>query len=182
VNDRRVFAVFKAPDEGTYRSCRRDAPQEEQAFDIVDEVRQSDLRLRSRDPAEVNGAGGWFVYTNGKTAPDSAQSDSNVPFDVPNPPQGRFAAATDMNGPGRRILYRDVMVDGRYRLHLTVFYVNAGGFSTLQIDGTIGRQSAVSDRPRDTVSTAHLAGERPSARQHLPWCTRRSKPSRTPRP
>ena len=42
--------MFKAPNEGNYRSCRRDAPQEEQAFDIVDEVRQSDLRLRSRDP------------------------------------------------------------------------------------------------------------------------------------
>ena len=45
-----MFAVFKAPDEGNYRSCRRDAPQEEQAFDIVYEVRQSDLRRRSRDP------------------------------------------------------------------------------------------------------------------------------------
>src|ERR1700726_2633122 len=45
-----VFAMFKASDEGNYRSCRRDAPQEEQAFDIVDEIRQSDLRLRSRDP------------------------------------------------------------------------------------------------------------------------------------
>jgi len=53
----------------------------------------------------------------------------NLPFDVPNPPQGKFAAVTDMNGPGRRILYRDVTLDGRYRLHLTVFYVNAGGFS-----------------------------------------------------
>jgi hypothetical protein len=42
--------MFKAPDEGNYRSCRCDAPQEEQAFDIVDEVRQADLRLRSRDP------------------------------------------------------------------------------------------------------------------------------------
>src|SRR6202023_3236751 len=42
--------MFKAPDEGNYRSCRRDASREEQAFDIVDEVRQSDLRLRSRDP------------------------------------------------------------------------------------------------------------------------------------
>lgn len=30
------------------------------------------------------------------------------------------------------------MLDGRYRLHLTVFYVNAGGFSALQTDGTIG--------------------------------------------
>ncbi len=42
--------MFKAPDEGNYRSCRRDAPQEEQAFDIVDEVRQSDLRRRSSNP------------------------------------------------------------------------------------------------------------------------------------
>src|SRR5438270_8355951 len=41
--------MFKASDEGNCRSCRRDAPQEEQAFDIVDEIRQSDLRLRSRD-------------------------------------------------------------------------------------------------------------------------------------
>src|SRR2546421_12726965 len=40
----------KTPDEGNYRSCRCDAPQEEQALDIVDEVRQPDLRLRSRDP------------------------------------------------------------------------------------------------------------------------------------
>ena len=43
-----------------------------------------------------------------------------------------------MNGPGRRILYRDVTLDGRYRLHVTAFYVNTGGFSTLQTDGTIG--------------------------------------------
>ena len=42
--------------------------------------------------------------------------------------EGKVAAVTDMNGPGRCILYRDVMLDGRYILHLTVFYVNAGGF------------------------------------------------------
>ena len=89
---------------------------------------------------DVNGAGGWFVYTSGKTSPAPAQSDFNVPFDVPNPPQGKFAAVTDMNGPGRRILYRDVMLNGRYRLRLTVFYVNAGGFDALQTDGTIGDQ------------------------------------------
>jgi retinol-binding protein 3 len=78
-----------------------------------------------------SGAGGWFIYTNGKIAPEPAQSDPNVPFDVPDPPQGRFAAVTDMAGPGRRILYRDVMLDGRYRLHLTVFYVNSSGFSAI---------------------------------------------------
>ena len=36
-----------------------------------------------------------------------------------------------MAGPGRRILYRDVVLDGRYRLHLTVFYVSSSGFSAV---------------------------------------------------
>ena len=31
-----------------------------------------------------------------------------------------------MNGPGTRILYKDISLDGRYRLRLTVFYVNGG--------------------------------------------------------
>jgi hypothetical protein len=77
---------------------------------------------------DVEGDGGWFVYTNGKAAPQPARSDPNVPFDVPNPPQGRFGAVTDMSGPGRRIMYRDVTLDGRYRVHLTVFYVDTAGF------------------------------------------------------
>jgi D-alanyl-D-alanine carboxypeptidase len=77
------------------------------------------------------GSGSWFVYSDGKTPPDPAQSDPNVPFDVPNPPQGKFAAVTDMRGGGTRILYRDAKLDGRFRLHMTVFYVNmAGGFSS----------------------------------------------------
>src|SRR2546426_11490767 len=50
MNDRRGVCGVKAPGERKLSICRRDAPQEEQAFDIVDEVRQSDLRLRSRDP------------------------------------------------------------------------------------------------------------------------------------
>jgi hypothetical protein len=78
------------------------------------------------------GSGGWFVYTDGRRAPDPGQSNSNVPFDVPNPPQGKFAAVTDTNGPGTRILYRDVKLDGRFRLHLTVFYAGVGGFSSPQ--------------------------------------------------
>ena len=59
------------------------------------------------------GSGGWFVYADGHKAPDPAQSDPNAPFDVPDPPQGRFAAVTDMNGPGTRILYRDLRLEGR---------------------------------------------------------------------
>jgi hypothetical protein len=76
------------------------------------------------------GAGGWFVYTGGSRAPDPAQSDPNAPFDVPDPPQGRFAAVSDTNGPGTRILYRDVNLDGRFRLHLSGFYAGVGGFSS----------------------------------------------------
>ena len=74
------------------------------------------------------GSGGWFVYTDGSKAPDPARSDPNAPFDLPDPPQGRFAAVSDTNGPGTRILYRDVKLEGRFRLHLTAFYAGVGGF------------------------------------------------------
>ena len=76
------------------------------------------------------GAGGWFVYADGHQAPDPAQSDPNAPFEVPDPPQGRFAAVTDMNGPGTRILYRDLRLDGRFTLRLTVFYAGTAPFSS----------------------------------------------------
>ena len=75
------------------------------------------------------GPGGWYAYTNGKTTPDPARNDPAFPFDIPDPPQGKAAAVTEENGPGRFILYRDVALDGRYRLRMTIFYVNAGTFS-----------------------------------------------------
>ena len=76
------------------------------------------------------GSGGWFVYADGHKPPDPAQSDPNAPFDVPDPPQGKFAAVTDMNGPGTRILYRDLRLEGRFTLQATVFYASAGPFSS----------------------------------------------------
>jgi CubicO group peptidase (beta-lactamase class C family) len=78
------------------------------------------------------GAGAWFVYTNGTRAPDPAQSDPTVPFDLPDPPQGKFAAVSDMNGAGTLILYRDVKLKGRFMLHLTTFHAGAFGFSSPQ--------------------------------------------------
>jgi CubicO group peptidase (beta-lactamase class C family) len=77
-----------------------------------------------------SGSGAWFVYSDGQKAPDPAQSDPNAPFHVPDPPHGGFAAVTDMNGPGTRILYRDVGLDGRSTLHLTVFYEGSASFSS----------------------------------------------------
>jgi D-alanyl-D-alanine carboxypeptidase len=76
------------------------------------------------------GSGGWFVYSDGHRAPDPAQSDPNVPFDVPDPPQGKFAAVTDMNGPGTRILYRDLRLEGRFSMQLSVFYAGTAPFSS----------------------------------------------------
>jgi hypothetical protein len=113
---------------------------------------------------ERSGAGNWFTYANGKTAPDPAQSDFNLPFDVPNPPQGKFAAVTDMNGPGRRMLYRDITLDGRYRLQLTVFYVNAGTFSAADTPGrgTLGEEQQYRidlvspDAPTDSIAKGEL--------------------------
>jgi D-alanyl-D-alanine carboxypeptidase len=77
-----------------------------------------------------SGAGRWFVYADGHKAPDPTQSDPNVPFAVPDPPQGRFAAVTDMNGPGTCILYRDLRLHGRFTLHLTVFYTGTAPLSS----------------------------------------------------
>jgi hypothetical protein len=113
---------------------------------------------------ERSGAGGWFVYTNGKTPPNPSESDPNIPFAVPDAPQGKFAAVTDMNGPGRRILYRDVKLDGRYTLRLTVFYVNAGPLSspdTLDFESTGENQQYRIDivapsAPVDSLAAAHV--------------------------
>jgi D-alanyl-D-alanine carboxypeptidase len=77
-----------------------------------------------------SGSGGWLVYADGHKAPDPAQGDPNVPFDVPDPPQGKFAAVTDTNGPGTHILYRDLRLQGRFTLEATVFYAGTGPFSS----------------------------------------------------
>lgn len=88
---------------------------------------------------EAAGSGAWHVYRDGATAPDPSDSDPNFPFAVPDPPEGKFAAVTDMSAPGRRILYRDIEPAGAQRLRLTLFYDNhvVGKFSaprTLQFD------------------------------------------------
>jgi hypothetical protein len=100
---------------------------QQQAAILIDDFESGTLANWS---INRNGAGGWFVYANGHTPPEPSRSDPNVPFSVPDPPQGKFAAVTDMNGPGTRILYREVRLNGRYMLHVTVFYVNAGEFGS----------------------------------------------------
>jgi D-alanyl-D-alanine carboxypeptidase len=77
-----------------------------------------------------SGPGGWFVYGDGQKAPDPRQTDPNVSFNVHDPPRGKFALVTDMNGPGTRILYRDVRLDGRFTLEAIVYYSGSVPFSS----------------------------------------------------
>lgn len=79
-----------------------------------------------------SGAGGWFVYSDGQKPPDPAQTDPDSPFNVADPPQGEFAAVTDMNGPGTQILYRDLRLDGRFALHAIVFYAGSVPFTNAE--------------------------------------------------
>ena len=69
---------------------------------------------------------------------------------------------TDENGPGRFILYRDITLDGRYRLHLTVFYVNYGTFSAATSRNTINDEQQYridivsASSPVDSVAKEHV--------------------------
>ena len=148
-----LFSTLPAPLPAT-----RDRPQK---AIVIDDFESGTL---ANWKTERSGAGGWFVYTSGKTPPSPSESDPNIPFAVPDPPHGKFAAVTDMNGPGRRILYRDITLDGRYTLSLTVFYVNAGPLSspeTLDYEAAGENQQFRIDivapsAPVDSLAAAHV--------------------------
>ena len=85
------------------------------------------------------GAGGWSVYGDSSKSPDAAVIDPGAPLTMPDPPEGRHAAVTDINGPGTRILYKDLRLDGRFSLRMNVFYTGRAAFSspeTLAHDAT----------------------------------------------
>ena len=84
------------------------------------------------------GSGDWYVYANGTKPPNPAETDPNVPFSVPAPPEGRYAAVTDMTEPGARLMYRDVKLDGRNTLTFAMFYTSAAPLASpdrLTFDG-----------------------------------------------
>lgn len=70
---------------------------------------------------ETWGNGEWVVYEIGTTPPEPWASD--IPdLDVPDPPQGRYAAVSLHDYSGVRFLYRDIDVTGPWVLHATLFY------------------------------------------------------------
>lgn len=78
--------------------------------------------------------GDWYVYDDGTTPPDPSMTDLEFPFNVPDPPEGLYAAVTDMDYSGVHILYRDIEVTGNWTLHAIVFYENSLGQFHVQPD------------------------------------------------
>jgi hypothetical protein len=100
------------------------AQSPQQSAVLVDDFESGTL---NRWSVRASGGGGWFVYSRGSRAPNPKFTDPDVPFDVPNPPQGKFAAVTDMKDSATCFLDQVIALDRAYVLHLTIFYVNAAG-------------------------------------------------------
>jgi CubicO group peptidase (beta-lactamase class C family) len=103
------------------------APAEPRPAIVVDDFEAGTL---SRWTLVPRGSGNWYVYQNGRQPPDAKGSNAFMPFHMPDPPQGTFAAVSDSTGPGSQLMYRDIKLDGPMILELTVFYTNGtDGFS-----------------------------------------------------
>ena len=107
------------------------APPATRSTTIVDDFESGTLAGWTRDR---RGEGNWFTYQNGRHAPDPSQSNPFLPFQMPHPPQGTFAAVSDSKGPGSQFMYRDLTLEGPMMLELTLFYSNG-------IDGLSGYSS-----------------------------------------
>jgi D-alanyl-D-alanine carboxypeptidase len=104
------------------------------------------------------GSGSWFAYQDGRQAPDPKQSNAFVPFTMPNPPQGKFAAVSDAAGPGMQIMYRDLKLEGPVMLELTVFYVNGvDGLSGYSLPFVAPRTLAINAGPNQQFRVDVLA-------------------------
>jgi len=107
---------------------------------------------------ERRGNGNWFTYQDGRQAPDPKQSNAFVPFNMPNPPQGKFAAVSDAMGPALKLMYRDIKLEGPVMLELTVFYVNGtDGLSGYGVPFAAPRTLAINAGPNQQFRVDVLA-------------------------
>lgn len=83
---------------------------------------------------------------------------------MPQPPEGCYAAVTDMTAPGARILYRDVKLDGATKLKFTLYYDSASEFSSTANLEFAGREANQQFRvevmdpaaPADSTAPKHI--------------------------
>jgi D-alanyl-D-alanine carboxypeptidase len=107
---------------------------------------------------ERRGTGTWFTYQDGRTPPDPKQSNGFLPFNMPNPPQGKFAAVADAPGPGMQLLYRDITLQGSMMLELTLFYANGNdGLTNYSGPFVTPRTLAINAGPNQQVRVDILA-------------------------
>ena len=99
--------------------------------------------------------GNWFVYEDGNTAPSSGDRkySYNV-FELPDPPQGMYAAASDSAAPGRYILYQDFTVDSPAVLHLDVYYRSRGSINAPPHLDLLGSTDSNDQFRVDVIDTA----------------------------
>jgi CubicO group peptidase (beta-lactamase class C family) len=104
------------------------------------------------------GSGNWFSYQDGRQPPDPSQSNTFMPFNMPDPPQGKFAAVCDAPGPGMQLMYRDIKLDGPTMLELTVFYVSGtDGLSGYSAQFVTPRTLAINAGPNQQFRVDVLA-------------------------
>jgi hypothetical protein len=81
-----------------------------------------------------------------------------MPFNMPDPPQGKFAAVCDAPGPGMQLMYRDIKLDGPTMLELTVFYVSGtDGLSGYSAQFVTPRTLAINAGPNQQFRVDVLA-------------------------
>ncbi len=100
------------------------------------------------------GGSGWRAYDAGYAPPGQPAGDPRLPV----PPQGRFAALTDPCGPGTRILYRDLALDGRstlrFKLHYQRYSSQFGASGSLDQSSTLLLRVDIMDTSAPILSVA----------------------------
>ena len=87
--------------------------------------------------------------------------DLFVPFNMPNPPQGKVAAVSDAMGPGLKLMYRDIKLEGPVMLELTVFYVNGtDGLSGYSVPFAAPRTLAINAGPNQQIPRRRSRADR----------------------
>jgi hypothetical protein len=77
---------------------------------------------------QAGGNGSWYVYSNASSLPPGLCSSFFAP--PAPPPEGTYAATTDMSAPGSHVLYQDVALEpnAKHTLSFILYYQSRAAF------------------------------------------------------